>query len=206
MNVETFARATGISTELAARWVPHINAALAEFEITDRLDVAMFIAQAGHESSGFSRLEENFNYSLTGLTGTFGSRFSPYQSSMLCRQAGEKVVPLERQKAIANIAYGGRYGNTIRGDGWTYRGRGLKQITFKDNYKACGNALGVDLVANPDLLLQDEYAARSAAWFFKSHGCCGLKGDVKRATEIINGGDNGLSNRVMLFKRARMGL
>ncbi|WP_341312359.1 glycoside hydrolase family 19 protein [Paraburkholderia sp. IMGN_8] len=78
-------------------------------------------------------------------------------------------MPPARQQQIANVAYGGRYGN---GDGWRFKGRGLKQITFRDNYLACGRALGVDLIANPDLLATDDaLAARSAAWFWASHGC-----------------------------------
>jgi putative chitinase len=92
---------------------------------------------------------------------------------LLGRQPHERMVPVVRQMKIADLAYGGRFGNgdVNSGDGWRYRGRGLKQITFKDNYRDCGAALGVDLIAQPELLGQDVYAARSAGWFWEAHGC-----------------------------------
>ena len=97
-----------------------------------------------------------------------------------------------RQQQIANLAYGGRYGNgdAASGDGWRYRGRGLKQITFKDNHRDCGRALDVDLIANPGLLATDDaLAARSAAWFWSARGCneAADKGDFAQTTRIING-------------------
>lgn len=91
--------------------------------------------------------------------------------------------------------YSKRYGNNAHGDGWKYRARGLIGITFLDNYRDCGNGLKVDLVAQPELLAQDEYAARSAAWFFATKGCMKYTGDMVRVTQIINGGQNGIDDR-----------
>ena len=126
MNQSQFQRAAGISAGLAARWFPHIDTAMNEFSSTSPLDRAMFIAQCGHESTSFTQMVESFNYSVAGLAGFVkAKRITQDQANTLGRKTYEKVLPLERQRAIANLVYNNRFGNKAAGDGWKYRGRGI---------------------------------------------------------------------------------
>lgn len=95
-------------------------------------------------------------------------------------------------------------GNTVKGDGSKYRGRGLIQITGRANYAACSEALGLDLINNPQLLEQPQYAAMSAAWFWSTRGLNTLadQRDFLKITKRINGGTNGLADRQALYDTA----
>lgn len=205
MNLQQFQKAAGLSAGLASRWFPHIDAALKEFGIASPTDVAMFIAQVGHESGSFSTLVESLNYAADRLVPLFGSRrITEQQAAALGRT---KTQPANQQ-AIANLIYGGDWGkrnlgNQAPGDGWKYRGRGLKQITGLANYRDCGIALKVDIITHPELLEQDSYAARSAAWFFAAKGCLKWSGDLVRVTQIINGGQNGIDDRKARYLLAK---
>lgn len=199
MNKSQFEKAANISSELSARWFSSIDAAMAEFGITSTDDQAMFIAQVGHESGGFTRIVENLNYSVEGLKATFGKYFP----GNTAEQYGRTATQPANQKAIANIVYAHRMGNVAENDGWNYRGRGLIQITGHDNYRDCGAGLNADLLSMPQLLEQDQYAARSAAWFFASKGCLKRSGDIAAVTKIINGGTNGLDDRLARYDKAK---
>jgi len=197
MTRDQLKKAASISDALASRWYPHVLAAMKEFGIDTPKRQAYFIAQVGTESGGFTVIRESLNYSVAGLA-IFGSRLTAAQREQLGRKSGEPALSQERQAAIANIVYGGRYGNNLNGDGWKYRGRGLKQVTFHDNYEACGKALNLPLLSNPDLLLEDVNAARSAGWFWRANDCNRFAdaSDVTGLTRRINGGTNGLADRI----------
>lgn len=129
------------------------------------------------------------------------------QASFLA-QVGHESGQLRYVRELASgAAYEGRkdLGNTEPGDGVRFKGRGLIQITGRANYKACGDALGIDLIAHPELLESPVLACRSAAWFWRSHGLNELAdaGDQTRVTRRINGGTNGLVGRLALFKVAQ---
>ncbi|MFC0228064.1 glycoside hydrolase family 19 protein [Serratia aquatilis] len=203
MTQDQFQRAAGISAGLATRWFPHVEATFNAFSIATPIEQAMFIAQIGHESAGFTASVESFNYSQRSLKTTFGHRLSPDQIAMLGRQAGEKSVPLNRQKAIANLVYGGRMGNKAPGDGWRYRGRGPMQLTGLDNYRACSTGLKLDLVGQPELLELDIHAMHSAGWFWQSRNCGKCARDIECVTRLINGGLNGIDDRKARFELAK---
>jgi len=218
--------AAGIKRSVAEAWYPWVCKALEEFKIDSPNQVAGWLAQTAHESGGYTLLEENLNYRATIMAVCWPGRFAEVEpdpakpgKTKPKRDAKGALIPnkfalaLERKpEAIANVVYANRMGNgpTESGEGWKYRGRGLKQLTGKDNVTRCGRALGVDFVSNPDLLLQPEYAARSAAWFWASNGCgqiidgvsCtkdSLKVDFCNLTKRINGGTIGLPDREKRF-------
>ena len=124
MTQNEFQRAAGISAGLAARWYPHLLATFAEFSIEKPAAQAMFIAQVGHESAGFTRTVESLNYTPQGLLSTFGKRITAYQADMLGRTTAHG-----KPGGDCKPVYADRTGNKSRGDGWKYRGRGLIQVT-----------------------------------------------------------------------------
>lgn len=128
------------------------------------------------------------------------------QAAFLSQIGHESGQLLYTREIASGDAYEGRkdLGNTWPGDGLRYKGRGLIQITGRANYAACGAALGLDLIETPQLLELPDNACRSAAWFWKTHGLNELAdaGDQVRVTRRVNGGTNGLDDRLALFEVA----
>lgn len=191
----------------AGVFISAINRAAARFNITSPVRLAAFLAHVGHESGELTRLVENLNYSAGGLANTWPARFAEDPQARTKTPNG-LALRLQRQpEAIANAVYGGRMGNgpAASGDGWRFRGRGLIQLTGRANYAAAGADLGLDLVAQPELLEQPEHAAMAAAWFWASRGLNELadRGDFEGITRRINGGLTGLAERRVLWERAK---
>lgn len=136
----------------------------------------------------------------------------PKRMAAFIAQIGHESGQLQYVREIwgptaAQLRYEGRadLGNTVTGDGSRYRGRGLIQITGRANYAACGEALGIDLINHPELLEQPQYACLSAAWFWAMKGLNTLAdaGEFNTVTRRINGGLNGLADRLSLWVKAR---
>lgn len=170
--------------------------------LTDKLVLAHWLGQMSVESAGFSRMVESLNYSVDGLLKTFGRHRI---SAADCAKFGRKPGQPANQNAIANIVYGGEWGrknlgNTEPGDGWRYRGGGVKQITGRANYREAGHE------DDPDALRTDIAAsAEAAANFFVRHRCIApaLADDVEAVTLKVNGGRNGLAERIAATKAAK---
>jgi putative chitinase len=184
------------ASQVAGVFVPALNTAMGKYQIVTPARMAAFLAQVGHESAQLTTVVENLNYSADALLRVWPSRFSPVQAADSAR----------KPEKIANIAYASRMGNgaPASGDGWKYRGRGLIQISGKENYQKCGDALGLDLITSPELLEQPQYAAMSAGWFWAANGLNTLAdpGDLQAVTRKINGGLNGYADRAAIYERA----
>lgn len=168
------------------------------FQLNSPLRIAHFLAQCHHESMGFSRKEENLNYSAERLLQVFPKYFNPDQAKLYARNP---VI-------IASRVYANRMGNREEdsGDGYRYRGRGYIQLTGHDNYKAFDLAVSDDVVGNPDFVAM-KYPLFSAGWFWNSrklNDLADLGADqqvVADITKKINGGYHGLEDRVNQFNK-----
>jgi putative chitinase len=177
------------------KWFASLEEAFAKYDIDTPKRQAAFIGQCAHESANFKTLQENLNYSAEGLMKTWPSRFTT-------REIADQYA---RQPAkIAGKVYNGRLGNTSEEEAAKYLGRGLIQLTGRENYANCGTAIGVDLIGNPNLLIEPKHAAMSAAWFWNKKGLNALAdaGDYETMTKRINGGLIGLDDRKAKIAKA----
>ena len=180
-------------------WAFELEAQRPLFSVNTPQRLAAFIAQTAHESSSFNVLQENLNYSKDGLRKTFPKYFPDDNTAF--RYA-------RQPKWIASRVYGGRMGNGSEQsqEGWKFRGRGLIQVTGKNNYRACSRYLFNDdrLLDDPDLLLTPEFAMASAGWYWEVNNLNKVadSGDFERLTKLINGGTNGLKHRQALYAAA----
>ena len=180
---------------------------------------SMFIAQMAHETAGFTKLEENLNYSKERLIMVWPSRFRLGMKNEKIVDGvlhdGKYAAALigGQPEMIANIVYGNRYGNggPETGDGWMYRGRGPIQLTFLDNYAKfqydCGFRQELsgkgDWIEDPDILLDPDVGIWSAGWFWREKKIVPYAdaGNVLGVTRRINGGQNGIEDRVKKYNR-----
>lgn len=204
--------AAGIRRDVAERWLPFVQDALTRFGINTPRQVAAFLAQTAHESGGYTALTENLNYSADTMAVVWPKRFAELGADGKPKKTPQgKNIPnkfalaLHRKpEALANVVYASRMGNgpIESQEGWRYRGRGLKQLTGKDNYTQCGQTLKTDFLINPDLLTTPQYASLSAAWFWATNRCGPLAdaSDFAGLTKKINGGTIGLDDRERRYK------
>jgi putative chitinase len=196
-----------------AKWLQAVIDTCVEFEINTPQRIAGFLAQTSHESRGYQDLKENLNYRATTLAACWPARFAvqepdPNKPGKTRAKKDSKGLNIPTKLAesiagkpetIALLTYSNRMGNgpAETGEAAKFIGRGLKQLTGKDNYARCGHDLGLDLINNPDLLLEPMYAARSAGWFWKTNSLSTFadKGDITGMTKRINGGVIGLAER-----------
>lgn len=180
----------------AAALAPALQAAAQRYDIATLERAAHWLGQLHHESGGLTRLIETLNYSASRLCEVWPQRFPTL----------EAAAPFARNPAaLAQKTYGGRLGNLRPGDGLRYCGRGLIQLTGRDNYQAFGQALGLDLVGHPELAALPANAALIAAAFWDSRGLNALadRGDLAAISRAINGGATGLDDRALQVQRAR---
>lgn len=205
-----------ISRETFVRWAPAaepvyraLSVAAARWQIDTLRQQEHWLVQLHHESGGFKRLRENLNYSVDALLKLFGRhRITEQQARALGRDGDSKAD----QQGIANILYGGRFGernlgNLYPNDGWLFIGRGFKQITGRDNYRRCSLALYRDerLLETPELLEQPEAAAQSAGWFWhdKNLNVPADDDDLRLVRKTVNGGVIGLDECELLLNKLR---
>lgn len=198
MSPEQLQAATGCTTANAQKYAPHLTAAMARWGIDTPVRQAAFLGQVCVESGALSVVSENLTYTTASrLCAVWPSRF----------KAPEAAAQYVRNPSgLASLVYAGRMGNGLAdsGDGYRFRGRGLKQLTGRSNYAAYKAATGLDVLANPDLLLQPQFAADSAGWFWHANALSPLA-DARNwtgLTQKINGGLTDLSGRIAAINRA----
>lgn len=184
-------------------WYEALVKILPKYGITTKRRLAHFVSQCGHESGDFRTLEENLNYSEKALNSVFGRYFGPGK-----RDAKEYARNPEK---IANYVYmdefrskGGQMGNVKEGDGWRFRGRGLKQLTGRNNYTNFGKSIGMSAEEAAEYVATPKGAVESACWFWDTNKLNTIADtdDVVKMTKRINGGDIGLDDRKKRYARA----
>lgn len=182
-------------------WYDALVKILPKYGVTSKRRVAHFVSQCGHESADFRTLEENLNYSEKALNSVFGRYFGAGK-----RDAAEYARNPEK---IANYVYMDEFrkskmGNVKDGDGWRFRGRGLKQLTGRDNYTRFGKSIGMTAEEAAEYVATPKGAVESACWFWDANKLNKIADtdDVVLMTKRINGGNIGLDDRKKRYARA----
>ena len=198
----TKAHLAEIISDDADNWYDALCELLPKYGITTERRVAHFLSQCAHESGGFRRLEENLNYSAKALRAVFGRYFGNAPKA----DADEYA---RNPEMIANRVYNDTYrkykmGNTEEGDGWRFRGRGLKQLTGRDNYTRFGKSVGMTAEEAAEYVATPAGAIESACWFWNANNLNDIADtdNVVKMTKKINGGNIGLEDRQNRYKHA----
>jgi putative chitinase len=181
-------------------WHESLEQLLPDYEINTPQRIAAFIAQCAHESGGFRAIKENLNYKAATLRKIFPKYFPTDEL------ANSYVSKPNKQEAIANRVYANRMGNGDEnsGDGYRYCGRGLIQLTGKNNYQNFADSIGTSVEEASEYLSTFEGATQSACWFWESNNLNRFAdvGDIKGLTKAINGGYIGLDDRIKHYNHA----
>jgi len=177
-------------------WHHAMEQCLPDYDINSPRRVSAFVAQCAHESGGFRFLTENLNYRAESLVKTWPKYFNTSNASSYAK----------KPERIANRAYANRMGNgdEASGDGWRFCGRGLIQLTGKDNYQSFADSIETDINDIPDYLATFEGAVQSACWFWETNNLNKWAdlGDIVTLTKRINGGTLGLDDRMKHYTHA----
>jgi putative chitinase len=181
------------------QWCQLLEEELPQFGFETPTQVSMFIAQTAHESNEYNVLEENLNYSADRLRIVFPKYFRNFSPAQMQQYHRNPV-------AIANLVYANRMGNGApeTGDGYKFRGKGVIQLTGKNNHMKCSEFLfGHEdiLVDSPELLLHIPNAFGSAMWFWQANNLLAVN-DMVALTQKINGGQNGIAQRMSIYNVA----
>jgi len=183
----------------ALEWHSALVSVLPESQITSIRRVSAFMAQCSYESANFTRIEENMNYSWQRLRKIFPRYFPTDSIAQQYHRDPER---------IANRVYDDRLrtnklGNTEPGDGWRFRGRGIIQLTGRDNYQAFALSTGLSLEQTVNFVATPAGAVKSAAWFWNSRNINtpADAGDIDAVSVLVNGGKIGLQERRKLYHR-----
>jgi putative chitinase len=183
-----------------SHWHHALEQLLPDYEINTPERIAAFIAQCAHESGGFTALKENLNYRAASLRKLFPKYFP---DDAIANQYAS--LP-NKQEAIANRIYANRMGNgdEASGDGYRFCGRGLIQLTGRDNYTFFAGSLDISVEEATEYLATFEGAAQSACWFWETNKLnqWADKGDIVTLTKRINGGTIGLEDRIKHYEHA----
>lgn len=187
----------GLKTHVPDTVLDQIPDCAEKFNINTPLRLAHFLAQCAHESAEFTALQEKLNYSAVRLKQVFPKYFPDNLADSYAYQP----------EKIASRIYGNRMGNgdEASGEGYQYRGRGYIQLTGKDNYRAFAQTVSDDILQDPDLVAT-KYPLLSAAWFWNTRSLNPLADQgsddqvVTSITKKVNGGLNGLDDRIQHFK------
>jgi len=178
-------------------WYDALEQLLDDYEINTPQRVAAFIAQCAHESGNFVFIKENLNYKAASLRKVFPKYFPDDAIA---------VAYANKPEMIANRVYANRMGNgdEASGDGYRYCGRGLIQLTGKDNYTFFAGSLDISVEEAAEYLATFEGACQSACWFWESNNLnqWADKGDILTLTKRINGGTIGLEDRIKHYNHA----
>jgi putative chitinase len=185
----------GVKPQTVAIWAPVFADTIADdtFSAGDA-DLFPFVAQMLVETGHLEHLVEHLDYSPERLTEVWPHRFPTQADALFFAHSPE---------ALANKVYGGRMGNDQPGDGWRYRGRGIPMVTGKAGYAFLGDLMGQDLVSNPELLEQPHFALEGGIHWWEKRIPDAVLGDTEKVSQLVNGGDIGLAERVAMTNEVK---